>query len=142
MKEILLTATVLLITSSVAFSHRQHVHQTCAVEGYNLLKKWIGGDVPPMTDHIGGVQGGSTDYVGTAPWQKGFITTGAWREDCEDVVYGISSASPPAISGVWNGTIAEMAALIGGSDPNDAFVSSTHFWYADNGDELATDLCG
>ncbi|MCL4512127.1 MAG: T9SS type A sorting domain-containing protein [Bacteroidetes bacterium] len=142
MKKISFVILLLLGAANVSYPHRQHVHQRCVVEGYNLLKKWIGGDVSQLVNHVGGVQGGSYDYVGAAPWQKGFITTGAWREDCEDVVYRISSQNPPTISGFTVGTAGAIAAAFGGSDNNDAFVSSTHFWYADNGDQLATDMYG
>lgn len=43
---------------------------------------------------------------GTGPWQKGYIVTGAYREDEEDVVYGYPFP----------------------------YVSATHFWDADLGD--------
>ncbi|MDI6786656.1 MAG: hypothetical protein QMD92_08105 [bacterium] len=83
--------------------------------------------------------GGTTSfYVGDKPWQRGFITTGAWREDTEDVVYGYSKSNPPTLTGP-SGVINDIIAIFGGLNP-DGFVSSTHFWYADDGDHLATTI--
>ena len=140
MRKYSLIVVVLIISTNVTFSHRQHVHQRIDVEGYNLLKKWMANaEIPYMKDHIGGL---TTDYNGDRPWQKGYITTGAWREDVEDVVYKISSENPPTISGAVLGFVTAVGDALGGSENNDGFVSSTHFWDADNGDNVATDMYG
>lgn len=87
---------------------------------------------------------GDGSLWGENPWEQGTITTGAWREDEEDPVYKLSRSNPPSISG----TIANIgyyfsaATGIGFNRHNDGYISSTHFWYADNGDEIATDHYG
>jgi hypothetical protein len=63
-----------------------------------------------MHDHIGGL--GPTYYADHA-WQLPFVTTGAWREDEEDVVFGYR------LSNLLN---------------NYSLVSISHFWDADMGD--------
>ncbi len=30
---------------------------------------------------------GDYSNIGENPWEQGFLTTGAWREDTEDIVY-------------------------------------------------------
>ncbi|AFH50035.1 Hypothetical protein IALB_2332 [Ignavibacterium album JCM 16511] len=125
---------VVLITS-VSIAHRQHVHQYITIEAYNLLKLSIGYDIPTLQSRIGGT---SSWYIGDRPWQRGYITTGAWREDEEDVVYGYSKSSPPTLTGI-TGSIYSFISIFGGLTP-DGFVSSTHFWYADDGDELSTTM--
>ena len=94
------------------YAHSQKVHQYIAKEAYQLLVDQLGFKIQYMDNHIGGTE---SFYTGDYPWQKSFITTGAWREDEEDVVYNYDVYQ--GIPGV-----------------NYALVSITHFWDADDGD--------
>lgn len=99
------------------------------------MKLTIDYDIPTLQSRIGGT---SSWYIGDRPWQRGYITTGTWREDEEDIVYGYSKSSPPTLTGI-TGSIYTFISIFGGLTP-DGFVSSTHFWYADDGDELSTTM--
>ncbi len=74
---------IILFFTSINFAHRQHVHQYITIEAYNLLKLTIGYDIPTLLSRLGGT---SSWFVGDRPWQRGCITTGAWREDEGDIV--------------------------------------------------------
>jgi hypothetical protein len=129
---------VSLIFISLSFGHDQKVHVYFVREGYNLLKLWLGYDVPKLRDHI------NFEYIDSisGPWTTGMIDVGAWREDEEDPVYLYSKFHPPEITGVA-GTIIKILSWFKVTPfDKDPFVSSTHFWEADNGDLLATDLEG
>jgi hypothetical protein len=95
-----------------ASAHKQHVHKYIAREAYLLLRDHLGGDVPLMQEHVGGLE---QFFDGDSAWQRPFITTGSWREDEEDVVFhhDLYEISPGL---------------------NYALVSITHFWDADQGD--------
>jgi len=105
-------ATLLLALSSyqLASSHKQHVHQYIAREGYALLVKTYGHDIPQLSALIGPAD---PSAAGDSAWQTGLVTTGAWREDEEDVVYHYD-----ILPGL-----------------NYALTSITHFWSADRGDD-------
>lgn len=126
---------MILLLASTGFAHRQHAHQYICMEGYNLLRMHLGFDVPSMHQRIGGME---PFFAGDYAWQRGYVTTGAWREDEEDAVYGYSRSSPPTLTGI-TGSIYTFLAGFGGLTP-DGFVSSTHFWYADDGDDANTDM--
>lgn len=132
MKKILV---LIILITSISFAYRQHVHQYLTIEAYNLLKLQLGYDIMRLQEKLGGT---SSWYIGDRPWQRGYITTGAWREDEEDVVYGYSKSSPPTLTGI-TGSIYSFISIFGGLTP-DGFVSSTHFRYADDGDELSTTM--
>lgn len=100
---------VLLLFTQRLFPHTQRVHQFIVKEAYELLSHERG-NIPEMRDHIGGL--GPT-YYGDHAWQFPFATTGAWREDEEDVVFGYR------LSNLLN---------------NYSLVSISHFWDADMGD--------
>ncbi len=100
---------VLLLLTQRLFPHTQRVHQFIVKEAYELLSHERGG-VPQMHDHIGGV---GPAFYGDHAWQLPFVTTGAWREDEEDVVFGYR------LSNLLN---------------NYSLVSISHFWDADMGD--------
>jgi hypothetical protein len=106
-------ATLLLILFSfqLAPAHKEPVHQYIAHEGYSLLLKTYGNDIPHLSAFIGPVD---PLAAGDSAWQKGFVTTGAWREDAEDVVYHYD-----ILPGL-----------------NYALTSITHFWSADRGDNV------
>jgi hypothetical protein len=84
MKKILYIYTSLLLLSTINYCHDQHVHQYVVVEAYKLLKYNIGYSISEFENHIGGI-GGS--FNGDFAWQKPYITTGAFREDEEDVIF-------------------------------------------------------
>jgi hypothetical protein len=93
-----------------ASSHKQAVHQYIAHEGYSLLLKTRNlQDIPELSQFIGLV---GQAAAGDSAWQMGYVTTGAWREDDEDVVFNYD------ILPGWNY----------------ALTSITHFWSADGGD--------
>jgi hypothetical protein len=84
------------------------VHQYLTIESYKLLKLHLGYDIQAINNNLGGT---TSFYVGDKPWQRGFITTGAWREDTEDVVYGYSKSNPPTLTGP-SGVIYDIIAII------------------------------
>ncbi|MBZ0200109.1 MAG: hypothetical protein K8H86_09595 [Ignavibacteriaceae bacterium] len=133
MKKLSLLLLTLFLFSGNLLSHKQHVHQRLSIEGYGLLKNWLGRDIPTMLDRLIDNTGGSPN-----PWEIGKITTGAWRED---VVYKYSLQNPPAVSGFTANLLNSLAWALG-NDNLDGFISSTHFWYADNGDDVATNMYG
>ncbi len=51
----------LVILSISIYPHAQHVHQYLTIEGYNLLKNYVGEDIPQFLSHL------SNDPVGP-PW--------------------------------------------------------------------------
>lgn len=137
MKKLIIFLLSMVLWQNLSFANRQHVHQRLVIEGYNLLKKWIGNNsIPIMNNKIG-------DYsnIGINPWEQGFLTTGAWREDVEDVVYHYSLNNPPAISGFTANLVQALGWALG-NDNNDGWISITHFWDADAGDESATNMNG
>jgi hypothetical protein len=100
----------LLFCFQAASSHKQAVHQYIAREGYALLLKTRNlASIPELSQFIGLVEQAA---AGDSAWQKGFVTTGAWREDDEDVVFNYD-----ILPGL-----------------NYALTSITHFWSADRGD--------
>lgn len=106
---ILVTSILVLTCFQIGMAHKQPVHQYIAREGYELLRQAYGRDIPQLSAFIGLAD---PSYAGDSAWQKGFITTGAWREDEEDVVYHYD-----ILPGL-----------------NYALTSITHFWDADQGD--------
>jgi len=133
MKRILLLVLI-SICFHVSVAHKRSTHQYITIEAYNLLKLNLGRDVPAMVDRLHTSVPG--DWGG--PWQLGYITRGAYREDEEDPVYRLSSANPPTLYGdaalsVTLGSVTLLSILesLLGLDI-DPFVTATHFWRADN----------
>lgn len=130
---------IIIACSNLSFGHQQHVHQYFVREAYKLFKLSIGYDIPILKQWIKFEEG----YHGTGPWQAGYIDGGAWREDMEDVVFHLSSNNRPIVTGVGGvilGTpfVTQLISVF----TEDPFISSTHFWNPDNGDEIASDLEG
>ena len=83
-----------LIFPSQALAHNEHVHQYLAIQAFELLRKQFPGmESSVMASHVGTQDGPEatcpslfTTGVGR-PWETGLITSGAFKEDCEDVVY-------------------------------------------------------
>lgn len=75
-----------------------------------MLRMTLRADIPEIREHLGTMD---PWYRGDRPWQRGFITTGAWREDEENVVNPYS---------IWLPT---------GAIP---LPTVDHFWDADRGD--------
>ncbi len=92
----------------LAEAHAQHVHQYIVSEAYELLRAQHG-DIPEMQNHVGGLE---QFYAGAYAWQLPYLTTGAWREDVEDPVFGYR------LTNLLN---------------NYSLVSISHFWDADQG---------
>ena len=107
----IMIAGVIPFRTQVASSHAQPVHQYIVHEAYLLLiAQHPELNTPELAAHIGEA---SLSFTGDSAWQMPYITTGAWREDEEDVVfhydfYGVEGIKYP-------------------------LVSITHFWPADNG---------
>lgn len=101
----------ILLFTSISSAHREHVHQYLCIEGYNLLRNQVGFDIPSMNQRIGGME---SFYAGEYAWQRGYVTTGSWRED--DVVYGYSRSSPPTLTGI-TGSVYTFISLFGGLRP-------------------------
>lgn len=88
----------------LVFPHKEPVHQHLVREAYKLLKSYIGQDIREMKDHVGYNQEGSGQFN-----PGGLMVIGAFQEDNSDATnegYGFSG---------W-------------------FVSNTHFWDPDYGD--------
>jgi hypothetical protein len=51
MKNFLLFLSLFLFSISI-FAHKQHVHQYLTVQGYNLLKNYVGQDILPFSSHL------------------------------------------------------------------------------------------
>lgn len=132
MKKLIIVSCMTLVFSSISLSHDPYTHQLIVREAYKLLKAQRG-PIPVMDTHLG------FEETGSGPWKTGLMVTGAWREDEEDVVYGYSKSKPPSLNVglayLAPSTVIELLYIgvvgIPGVDP---FVSSTHFWDADNGD--------
>lgn len=138
MKKFFLIMFLSVVMSEYVNAYDQHTHVNITKEAYQLLKIGLGRDIPIMQAHLG-------DFpIGLGPWQTGLITNGAWREDEEDVVYHYSVYNPPTITGIIPNSFTETMIIraipiIGEPDP---FVSITHFWEADNGDNIPTTMHG
>ena len=104
---------IILLFTSIGFSHQQHVHKYLTTEAYKLLKLQFGYDIPKLLERIGGT---SEWYNGDEPWSRGYITTGAYREDEDDVVYGYSKSAPPTLTGV-SGVLYSIISIFGGLTP-------------------------
>jgi hypothetical protein len=76
----------------------------------------VGAAIPVLETHLGGME---SYYAADRPWQRNYLTTGAWREDEEDVVWWYGRLLPGA---PWPFTTFR------------PYVSITHFWDADQGD--------
>ena len=129
MKRIILLFVVFV---SICFPYKQSMHQYITAEAYKLLKNQLGYDIPLMVDKIGGT---STWYIGDRNWQRRYITTGAWREDVDDIVYGYSSNNPPRGASTFFPIVLKAM-----NDDNEWYSSVTHFWYADDGDNTEVSM--
>ena len=115
MKKILIFVMMLLLTES-ASAHKEWVHQYIVQEAYRFLEREVG-EIPGIKNHLG------LNYFGSGegekyPWElEEAISSGAWREDVYDAVWGYGS-------------------LIGGG----ADATITHFWDADKNDNDLTDF--
>lgn len=106
MKKIICLLMVISFVQNL-FAHKQHTHQYLTIQAYKLLQRSLMLQYPAMSSHLGAFEGD----IGTKPWQIGMITTGAWREDEEDVIYGYRDVVN------WD----------------KGAISITHFWDVDNG---------
>ena len=104
-----------LVLVQTAFAHDTPVHQYIVKQAYYFLENEKG-PIPELRDRIG------LSFVGSGddddPWQTGYIGVGAMREDLEDPLWGYGD-------------------LFEGWTP-----TSTHFWDADNGDDVLTPIPG
>jgi len=83
--------------------YNENVHMYISLQALSLLKdKYPNYDFSKFDQRIG-----SMSDQGTRPWQTGKITTGAYREDQEDVVFDVRG-------------------------PFSWYVSNSHFWNADD----------
>ncbi len=97
----------------VSFAHKEWVHKYVVIQAYEFLKLHHPSIIyTDFNSRIGDYSVGCSH----GPWQFGNITAGAYREDCEDVMY-------------------HTAGIVGQR------VSITHFWDADAGDNSQIELC-
>jgi hypothetical protein len=89
---LILIPILLALSFQVAIAHKQKVHQYIVREAYLLLMASAGGNIRELPNHIGDY---GSFYIADSAWQRAFVTTGAWREDDEDVIYHYD---------FWNGT--------------------------------------
>ncbi len=93
-----------ILSFSSTFAHGTLVHQHMVREAYKLLKHYVGQDIREMKDHVGYNEEGSGQFN-----PGGKIVIGAYQEDYSDATnegYGFAG---------W-------------------FVTCTHFWDPDQGD--------
>ncbi len=123
---ILLVVLFLLSSIKSSEAHKEWVHQYVAQESYRFLEA-VGYRVPDLNDHIGfGFYGyGDNNH----PWATGYVGVGAWRENLEDLIYRYSTANSYPSYRLLTRTASDIVATLGGSDSNDAFVSSPRFLY-------------
>lgn len=99
---------IMLAPSLITAQHMEHIqdiHKYITYQAWELVKAQHPEVINSlMNQRIGHWQDGNIN--GTGPWQKGYIVTGAYREDEEDVIYGYPFP----------------------------YTSATHFWDADLGD--------
>lgn len=67
--------------------HSQNMHQYIVHQAWQLLQREKPGLSKRLEKHIG------QHVTGTRPWEEKTIMTGAWREDCEDAVFGYGTAN-------------------------------------------------
>ncbi len=107
---------ITLALTNKSFAHKEWVHQYIVKQAYLFLANQLGFDVNEIKNYIG------FDFYGKGsdddPWGTGLIGVASWREDLEDPVFGVGTP-------------------FDGWDP-----SSTHFWDADNGDDVKTPIFG
>jgi hypothetical protein len=118
MKKIIIII-ILIINCAPILAYKQHMHKYITGEGYNLLKLYLTRDVPGLASGL--IQ----------------LQNAAWNEDVDDPVYHLRKDNPPTLTGIVGVIDDAVAACFGGITP-DGFVSSTHFWYADYGDDVPT----
>ena len=56
-----------------------------------MLRMTLRADIPEIREHLGTMD---PWYRGDRPWQRGFITTGAWREDEENTMPDLQAFNP------------------------------------------------
>lgn len=119
-----------LLVTSISYPYDQLTHVYITHRAYELLVYYLGHDIPELQSYLG-------TQVGGYPFAAGNIVSGVWREDCEDIIYEYSKDNPPTLTG-FGGTIYQfVSSWDGGIDP---FVSSTHFWYSDDGDNVKSTI--
>ncbi len=96
--------------------YNESLHQLIVREAYKLIERHISGVYLEMKNHLG------TNEHGSMPYWSPKIVSGAYNEDFQDVVFGYNS------NVLW-----------GGFDP---YVTLSHFWDADNGDDDPTYIGG
>ncbi|HZW39055.1 MAG TPA: T9SS type A sorting domain-containing protein [Ignavibacteriaceae bacterium] len=125
---------ILIFTTSI-YSYDENTHQWLTIQSYYLLKKNLGLDINALNTHL------HIDYSvdeGGA-WQVPYITRGANLEDRIDPVYNYSFRNPPRMFGdaaLEVELLSEVVISIADDfyDVPDWFVSTTHFWNPDLGD--------
>ncbi|HZW39053.1 MAG TPA: LD-carboxypeptidase [Ignavibacteriaceae bacterium] len=132
---------ILIFTTSI-YSYTENTHQWLTIQSYYLLKKNLGLDINTLNTHL------HIDYSldeGGA-WQVPYITRGANLEDRIDPVYNYCLSNPPKIYGdailsvLLSGPILGSIVQAFTGWPSDFFVSTTHFWNPDLGDDLSTKM--
>jgi len=112
---------IIVIFSVLLFAGTQqadYVHQYIVREAWKLAKYQVPDlEFTDLSEHIG------NNETGNYPWETGLVVTGAYREDHEDPVYGYGGFD-----------------LFGAIDP--IFVTMTHFWNADHGDNFKWNYLG
>ena len=108
---------LLVLAFSVATTaHEKQVHTYLVIQAFNLLEKHY----PllastSMAQHLGHEELAGQDCNGVGnPWANGTITTGAFLEDCQDMVYHATDIRT---------------------------ITCSHFWDADAGDEAKSHFC-
>ncbi|MFH0735677.1 MAG: T9SS type A sorting domain-containing protein [bacterium] len=138
MKKMLLITILCFAFTWNVNAHKQHAHVAITQEAYNLLKLYLGQDVLSLLNHLTPPNG--TSYGGQ--WRLPYITSGAWMEDETDIVYFYSFDNPPDIPGLSRAEEVIISEVIEDIGLDDFFISTTHFWDADNGDVPYTNMYG
>jgi len=83
---------LLCIATCIATAHEQWVHQYVVREAYQALRVQLGFDILVMADHVG------TTEIGDGLWRTSLMVSGAWLEDCEDVMYHTAGIAGERVS--------------------------------------------
>lgn len=138
---VFLVIVISLLFFQTSHSHVGPTHQYMTVEAYELLRLNLGQDIPIMVNRVHT----TTPATDGGPWQLGYLTRGAYREDLEDPVYRYWRGNHPTFYQDASGLMTLgvpvvfeiLSRLVGYDDP---FVSVTHFWNADNSDVAITSM--
>ncbi|MBN1446941.1 MAG: T9SS type A sorting domain-containing protein [Bacteroidetes bacterium] len=128
---IMLLRGLLVAQTIPRVEHSQSMHQYIVREAAALLQREDPAMYMRIRDHVG------TQDAGTQPWEVRSILAGAWREDCEDIVYGHGGPDPALQPPMSINTPGKCLSVVydefrdeitGSPDVRGGLVTISHFW--------------